>query len=212
MELKLDHYVSKFIEHKSGGKNVKVPDVPLSDEEKKLITEEIWVDCVKYYKFMVVKLSCESDFETSDDLDGYAFIFMNEILNVFDKAPYKALDEKERKGKTILAFHFFGYFKMRVYWKMLRLIDSKKKRGLPSHASPNVVYEYDGAAEDNQDDKINLILDYLSEDLYAKKMFVMKHMLGYNIADLKFEFAERYDKTTKYLETCLHEIHNRGIL
>lgn len=201
MSLKLKN--DAWVKRKYNPKMKEAPSRPLTEKEKTRLRTNCWEKCYKAYRNRMMSSGLMSDFETQEDLQGEAWIAMNEILSRFDISRCGEVSEYDEPGddkpKT-LEFYFLNYFYGRVNFMACEARTHKKSRNVQYSASEISETEYnpidETASKEGPEYEITdqILRELKKKPLTFQRFFYQTYILQCSHKELVDEYTQQVCK------------------
>jgi hypothetical protein len=203
MKLKPDAWIKR----KYSPKIKEMPKKPLTDDEKKRLEKSCFEKCHKAYRNRMIHSGLISDFEEAGDLEGEAWIAMQEIMNRFDLSKCGIVAKHDTEGKTApktLEFYFLNYFYGRVNFMACESRTHKKSRNVQFSNSQYDEIEYNpvdmssgGAANQNYEITGHIMNGLQNKSKHFQRFFYQTYVLQCSYKELVDEYGQDSCKQRK---------------
>tara|TARA_Y100000034_G_C6907833_1_gene421847 strand:+ start:3805 stop:4521 length:717 start_codon:yes stop_codon:yes gene_type:complete len=201
-----------FIKNNCEPRGIKELEMPLTKKQKKNLmdNETLRNKCIYAYfnRIKKSKLYVEEQ-ESDEDIKNNGFLFFNNILDKFDRKPYKGkiskYDEEGPNSPKSLEFYFYNYFCHRVQYMAMEKRKYVKDFNMlkPVDTLGQIMYdgEYTGDSTEIKEHecKYDITLEYLKRleketDEGYKSFLQDKFELGLSINELRERYGTDYYK------------------
>lgn len=196
---------------------------PLTDFEKEMLREKLQKYCITSFKRRMISSGLMADFDEQSDIENDAYLFMQNILDKFDKSKYKGkIAEHDVPGagkpKT-LEFYFKIYFSGRINFTACEVRNLKKRQGSGSGAMGDVIYDEELGESSlfNLDSNVSckynsteLMLNHLKDKSDDFKQFLHESFIEqYSQKELKDKWQGKFSTLKSQLNQFKKEIKKK---